>query len=113
MCGSSLVVWGTVVWWRVACLQWAFSAVGCPTVFMGNIDCRLKAQNASGNGWLNNRTVMVPVEDLVWESHRAQVSRSEQHRMFSAAPPAAFRLRGEIGGSHNRYIWDERSRDAA
>jgi hypothetical protein len=50
----------------------AFSRIGCPTVFMGNIDCQLRANNASGNGWYNDPTVMVPVEDLVWESHRAQ-----------------------------------------
>lgn len=39
---------------------------------MGNVQCGLKVANASNNGWLNNKSVMVPVEDLVWESHRAQ-----------------------------------------
>ncbi len=56
--------------------DYALSKVGCPTVFMGNIDCTLHSINASGNGWLNDRTVMVPVEDLVWESHRAE---ADQH----------------------------------
>ena len=55
---------------------YALSGVGCPTVFMGNIDCMLHSTNASGNGWLNDRSVMVPVEDLVWESHRAE---ADQH----------------------------------